>query len=224
MRRNIWWISYALAEVTSLLRPLAILATITADYYISDNLNPLPPLTTSYLSIDTHAYHAHNTYICTKKLSRIHRLLHYICVHLLCTFFLPLWLFVGHSPWYLFVAYTQPHLALLFFQAVYISPYFICISHAHTAHTHTQSCNIFVPRTLAHVYDGFHEPERFSLPHSSFLIDLTFRFMPNHFKSQSTSRQIMLFMPPFMHPFFPSLPLIIRLPFSKKRVVCVCAA
>lgn len=101
-----------------------------------------------------------------------------------------------------------------------ISPYFICISHAHTAHTHTRSCNIFVPRTLAHVYDGFHEPERFSLPHSSFLIDLSLRFMPNHVKSQSTSRQIMLFMPPFMPPFFPffslSLPWIIRLPFFKK--------
>lgn len=107
-----------------------------------------------------------------------------------------------------------------------MSPYFICISHAHTAHTHTRSCNIFFPRTLAHVYDGFHEPERFSLPHSSFLIDLSFRFMPNHVKSQSTSRQIMLFMPPFMHPFFPFFffisPLNHPTPFFQKNVLCAC--
>lgn len=113
-----------------------------------------------------------------------------------------------------------PRPRIAFFQAVYISPYFICISHAHTAYTHTRSCNIFFPRTLAHVYDGFHEPERFSLPHSSFLIDLSFRFMPNHVKSQSTSRQIMLFMPPFMHPFFPFFfcisPLNHPTPFFKK--------
>lgn len=61
----------------------------------------------------------------------------------------------------------------------------------------------------------------------SFLIAYPLRFMPNHVKSQSTSRRIMPFMPPFMHfflPFFCISPLNHPTPFQKKRVVCVCAA
>lgn len=124
----------------SLLRPHAIFsATITVDFILATT-SSLTPLTTSYLSPDTNAYHAHNTYNCTKKFSHHHLLLH-ICLRLLCTLF-PSVIICWHSPWSLFVActyhqspfFSSPRIA---FTTVYILPYLICILHAHTAHTHT---------------------------------------------------------------------------------------
>lgn len=121
----------------SLLRPHAIFsATITVDSILATT-SSLTPLTTSYLSPVTNAYHAHNTYNCTKKFSHHHLLLH-ICLRLLCTLFpsvIICWPFTlvliccMHLP-----PITSPRIA---FTTVYILPYLICILHAHTAHTHT---------------------------------------------------------------------------------------